>query len=101
MVSFALSAALGAVAGILVTPTQYTAFNVGVPFGIYGFIAAIIGGFGSASGALAGGILLGAVQALAIVVFGAGYKNVVALSILLLVLLLFPSGIFGGRSAKH
>jgi len=99
MVSFALSAALGAVAGILVTPTQYTAFNVGVPFGIYGFIAAIIGGFGSASGALAGGVLLGALQALAIVIFGAGYKNVAALSILLVVLLLFPNGVFGG-SAK-
>ena len=98
MVSFALSAALGAVAGILVTPTQYTAFNVGVPFGIYGFIAAIIGGFGSASGALAGGVLLGAIQALAIVTFGAGYKNVAALSILLVVLLLFPNGIFSGRS---
>jgi branched-chain amino acid transport system permease protein len=102
MVSFALSAALGAVAGILVTPTQYTAFNVGVPFGINGFIAAIIGGFGSASGALAGGVLLGAVQALAIVIFGAGYKNVVALSVLLLVLLVFPSGVFGGRGGeKH
>jgi branched-chain amino acid transport system permease protein len=101
LVSFALSAALGAVAGILVTPTQYTAFNVGVPFGIYGFIAAIIGGFGSASGALAGGVLLGAMQALAIVIFGAGYKNVAALSILLVVLLLFPSGVFGGQAAKH
>jgi len=94
--------ASGAVAGILVTPTQYTAFNVGVPFGINGFIAAIIGGFGSASGALAGGVLLGAVQALAIVIFGAGYKNVVALSVLLLVLLVFPSGVFGGRGGeKH
>lgn len=101
MVSFALSAALGAVAGILVTPMQYTAFNVGVPFGIYGFIAAIIGGFGSASGALAGGILLGAIQALAIVMLGAGYKNVVALSVLLLVLLAFPNGVFGGSAAKH
>ena len=96
----ALSAALGAVAGILVTPTQYTAFNVGVPFGINGFIAAIIGGFGSASGALAGGVLLGAVQALAIVIVGAGYKNVVALSVLLLVLLVFPSGVFGGLGKR-
>src|SRR5262249_2973176 len=101
MVSFALSAALGAVAGILVTPTQYTAFNVGVPFGIYGFIAAIIGGFGSASGALAGGVLLGAIQALAIVTLGAGYKNVAALSILLAGLLLFPNGVLSGRSAKE
>jgi branched-chain amino acid transport system permease protein len=99
MVSFALSAALGAVAGILVTPTQYTAFNVGGPFGINGFIAAIIGGFGSAPGALAGGILLGAAQAAGIVLFGAGYKNVVALSILLIMLLFLPSGLFGSKKA--
>lgn len=95
MISFALSAALGAVAGILVTPTQYTAFNVGTPFGVNGFIAAIIGGFGHAGGALAGGLLLGLAQALAIVIFGAGFKNVAALSLLLLVLLVFPSGLFG------
>lgn len=96
MLSFALSAALGAVAGILVTPTQFTAFNVGTPFGVNGFIAAIIGGFGNAAGALAGGILLGVLQALAIVMFGAGFKNVAALTVLLLVLFLFPSGIFAG-----
>jgi branched-chain amino acid transport system permease protein len=96
LVSFALSAALGAAAGILVTPTQITAFNVGTPFGVSGFIAAIIGGFGSAAGALAGGVLLGILQAVAIVVFGAGFKNVAALSTLLVVLLFFPSGIFAG-----
>ncbi len=45
-----------------ITPTQYTAWSVDGPFGINGFIAAIIGGFGSAPAALAGGILLGVVQ---------------------------------------
>jgi branched-chain amino acid transport system permease protein len=100
MLSFALSAALGAAAGILITPTQYTAYSVDGPFGINGFIAAIIGGFGSAPAALVGGILLGVVQAGAIVVFGAGFKNVVALSILLIVLLFFPSGLFGGFGKK-
>ncbi|MFN0161568.1 MAG: branched-chain amino acid ABC transporter permease [Burkholderiales bacterium] len=93
--SFALSAALGAVAGILITPTQYTAFNVGVPFAIMGFIAAILGGFGSAGGAFAGGIMLGVAQAVAIVTFGAGFKNVAALSILLVFLLARPAGLFG------
>lgn len=95
--SFALSAALGAIAGILITPTQYTAFNVDVPFGVNGFIAAIVGGFGSPIGAFAGGILLGVVQSVAVVLFGAGYKTVAALCVLLLVLLCFPSGLFGGR----
>lgn len=93
--SFALSAALGAIAGILITPTQYTAFNVGVPFAISGFIAAILGGFGNAAGAFAGGIMLGVAQALAIVLFGAGFKNVAALSILLIFLLARPQGLFG------
>jgi branched-chain amino acid transport system permease protein len=93
--SFALSAALGAVAGILITPTQYTAFNVGVPFAISGFIAAILGGFGSAGGAFVGGIMLGVAQAAAIVIFGAGFKNVAALSILLVFLLARPAGLFG------
>ena len=100
ILSFALSAALGAAAGILITPTQYTAYSVGGPFGVNGFIAAIIGGFGSAPAALAGGILLGVVQSGAIVVFGAGYKNVVALTILLIVLLFFPKGLFGGLAKR-
>jgi Branched-chain amino acid ABC-type transport system, permease components len=100
MLSFALSAALGAAAGILITPTQYTAYSVDGPFGINGFIAAIIGGFGSAPAALVGGVLLGVVQSGAIVVFGAGYKNVVALTILLIVLLFFPRGLFGGLGKR-
>lgn len=100
MLSFALSAALGAAAGILITPTQYTAWSVGGPFGINGFIAAIIGGFGSAPAALVGGVLLGVMQSEAIVFFGAGFKNVVALTILLIVLLFFPKGLFGGFGKK-
>ena len=100
MLSFALSAGLGAAAGILITPTQYTAYSVGGPFGINGFIAAIIGGFGSAPAALVGGILLGVVQSGAIVFFGAGFKNVIALTILLVVLLFFPNGLFGGLAKR-
>jgi branched-chain amino acid transport system permease protein len=100
IVSFALSAALGAAAGILITPTQYTAYSVGGPFGINGFIAAIIGGFGSAPAALVGGIFLGVIQSGAIVFFGAGFKNIVALTVLLVVLLFFPSGLFAGRAKR-
>lgn len=93
--SFALSAALGAFAGILLTPTQYTAFNMGVPFAISGFIAAIIGGFGRPSGAFIGGIALGLIQSMAILGLGAGFKNVAALSLLLLFLFVRPSGLLG------
>ncbi len=93
--AFALSAGLGAVAGIMLTPTQYTAFDVGVPFAISGFIAAIIGGFGRPFGAFLGGLMLGVIQAVAILAFGAGLKTIVALSILLLFLFVRPSGILG------
>lgn len=100
VLSFALSAALGAAAGILITPTQYTSYSIDGPFGVNGFIAAIIGGFGSAPAALIGGILLGVAQSGAIVIVGAGYKNVVALTILLIVLFFFPSGLFGGLGKR-
>jgi branched-chain amino acid transport system permease protein len=96
--AFGLSAALGAFAGVLITPTQYTAFNLGVPFAISGFIAAIVGGFGRPIGALAGGIFLGVVQALAIVALGSAFKNIAALSVLLLFLFFRPTGLLG--SAK-
>jgi branched-chain amino acid transport system permease protein len=93
--SFALSAALGAIAGILVTPTQFTAFNVGTPFAISGFIAAIVGGFGRPFGAFLGGIALGLAQALAVFALGSGLKNVAALAVLLVFLFFRPSGILG------
>ncbi len=93
--AFGLSAALGAFAGVLITPTQYTAFNLGVPFAISGFIAAIVGGFGRPLGALAGGIFLGVVQALAIVALGSAFKNIAALSVLLLFLFFRPTGLLG------
>lgn len=93
--SFALSAALGAIAGFLLTPTQYTSYNIGTPFAISGFIAAIVGGFGRPFGAFLGGIVLGLLQALAVVTFGSGMKNVAALSVLLIFLFIRPSGILG------
>jgi len=93
--SFALSAALGAIAGVLITPTQDTAFNVGVPFAISGFIAAIVRRFGHPLGAFMGGIMLGLAQSIAIVAFGAGLKNVAALSVLLIFLFIRPGGILG------
>lgn len=100
IVAFALSAGLGAIAGILITPTQYTAYLVGTPYGINGFIAAIIGGFGSPVAGLVGGILLGVIQSEAIVFFGAGFRNIISLSVLLIVLMYFPKGLFGGLEKK-
>jgi branched-chain amino acid transport system permease protein len=45
--SFAMSAAVGAIGGILITPTQYRAFHIATPYSVNGFVAALIGGLGN------------------------------------------------------
>jgi branched-chain amino acid transport system permease protein len=93
--AFGMAAAFGAAAGILVAPLQYTAFNIGIPFAISGFIAAVLGGLGHAGGAFIGGIVLGLLETVAIVMISGGYRSIVALSLLLVLLLVRPSGLFG------
>jgi branched-chain amino acid transport system permease protein len=101
LASFGLSAALGAIAGILVAPITFTSWDVGVMLGLKGFAAAILGGLGSGPGAVVGGLVLGLIEA-----FGAGYvssayKDVIAFVIILAVLMFMPSGLFGVRSADR
>ena len=62
-VSFALSAAIGAVAGILVTPITLTSYDVGTLLAVKGFAAAMLGGMGSPVGAVVGGLILGLLEA--------------------------------------
>ena len=62
--SFALSAAIGALAGVLVTPITNTSYDVGIALALKGFAAAMLGGMGNPIGALVGGILLGLIEAL-------------------------------------
>lgn len=94
-ISFALSAALGAAGGILITPTQYTQFNIALPYGIKGFVAAIIGGFGNVGGALVGGLILGVLESLAVAFISSGYKDVIVFTLLITILVIRPSGLFG------
>jgi len=59
--AFGLSAAIGALAGVLVTPITFTSYDVGIALALKGFAAAMLGGMGNPKGALVGGILLGLV----------------------------------------
>ena len=59
---FGLSAALGAIAGVLIAPITITSYDVGVMLGLKGFAAAILGGLGSLHGAVAGGLVLGLLE---------------------------------------
>ena len=93
--SFALSAALGALAGALVTPITLTRFDVGLMLGLKGFAATMLGGLGSAYGALAGGLVLGLAEALAGGYISSGYQDAVAFLLILGLLVLRPAGLFG------
>jgi len=95
LLSFTLSGALGAVAGILLTPITTTSYDVGVMLGLKGFSAAILGGYGSMAGAVVGGLLLGTLESLAAGLISSEYKDALAFLILLLVLFIKPSGILG------
>ncbi len=93
--SLALSAAIGAIGGILATPITLTSYSIGTFLALKGFVAAMLGGMGSPIGAVAGGLLLGLLEQ-----FGAGYvssqyKDAIAVIVLLLVLFAMPSGLFG------
>ncbi len=101
LVAYGLSALLGAMAGVLVTPITFTSYDAGVMLGLKGFAAAILGGMGNPMGAVAGGLLLGLIESLAAGLISSGYKDAIAFVILLLVLFLRPSGLFGRASAER
>lgn len=93
MISFGLAAALGALAGVAVTPLTSTRFDVGAGIAVKGFAAAILGGLGSPLAAVAGGLLLGLIEQ-AVIPFSSVLKDAVALAVLLAVLFVRPQGLF-------
>ena len=99
--SFALSAALGALAGVLIAPIAFTSWDSGVMLGLKGFAAAILGGLGSASGAVAGGLALGLIEALGAGYVSSAYKDVFAFLIILAALVFLPHGLLGRGAAER
>jgi branched-chain amino acid transport system permease protein len=95
LLSFALSAAIGAVAGLTLTPIALMDYDRGAMLAIKGFGAAILGGLGSFPGAILGGLILGLIESLSAGMLDSGYKDAYALIILLAVLFIRPSGILG------
>jgi branched-chain amino acid transport system permease protein len=98
--SFAVSAAIGAVAGILAAPITFTSYDVGTMLALKGFAAAMLGGIGSPVGAVVGGLLLGLLEALAAGYLSSTYKDAVAFLVILAVLFALPTGLFG-RAARE
>lgn len=100
VLAFAISAAIGALGGIAVTPINVTSYLSGGIFALSGFVAAVLGGWGSSSGAAVGGLVLGIIQSLATGFVPAGYQDAIAFAILILVLYFMPGGLLRIRSAE-
>ncbi len=100
LLAFAISAAIGALGGIAVTPINSTSYLSGGIYALSGFVAAILGGWGSSTGAVVGGLVLGIIQSLATGFLPAGYQDAIAYVILILILYFRPSGILGHASTE-
>lgn len=99
--SFALSAGIGALAGCAISPIAYTQYNGGTVLAIKGFTVAILGGLGNSMAAVAAGLILGILESFSIWVLPAAYKDAVALVILIAILFVRPSGIFGSSEVSR
>jgi branched-chain amino acid transport system permease protein len=97
LASFGLSAALGALGGILVAPITSTSYDVGIMLGLKGFVAATLGGLGSGAGAIVGGLLLGILEAMTAGYISSAYKDAAPFVLILLVLFFMPRGLFGAK----
>lgn len=94
-IGFAVTAMLGGFGGAMITPAQFTSADAGLAYGVFGFVAAVLGGFGSLPGALIGGLLLGLVNAGVGRYISSNYQTVISFAILLVLLALRPQGIVG------
>jgi branched-chain amino acid transport system permease protein len=99
--SFAVSAAIGAVGGILVTPITLTSYDAGTLLALKAFAGAMLGGIGSAFGAVLGGLLLGLLEAFSAGYLSSQYKDAVAFLVILAVLLVRPEGLLGRAGVER
>jgi branched-chain amino acid transport system permease protein len=100
VLAFVISAAIGAIGGICVGSISPMSYASGGVLGLAGFIAAIVGGWGSSSGAIVGGLTVGLAESLAMGFLPGGYRSAVAYVLLIVILYFRPSGILGSGTAE-
>lgn len=100
-ITWALSAVLAAIAGILIGPI-YGVFSIlGATIGRKGFSAAVIGGYGNMYGAMLGGIILGLAETFVTGYVSSTYRNLIAYIILIAFLFIKPTGIFNEKAIQE
>ncbi|MBI4764361.1 MAG: branched-chain amino acid ABC transporter permease [Deltaproteobacteria bacterium] len=97
LLSFALSATLGAIAGASITPIALMEYDRGPLLALKGFCAAVLGGLGLGTGAVVAGFIIGIIESFSAGFISSGFKDAIALIILILVLFIKPSGLFGSE----
>lgn len=97
MLSFGIGCVLAACAGVILTPVFAVTPTVGVGISLTAFVVMILGGLGSFSGCIVGGLLLGIVENLGVAYLSSGYKHLFGFVILILVLFFRPTGLFGQK----
>jgi branched-chain amino acid transport system permease protein len=99
--TFVLGAALAAVAGVMVILYYGVLdFYMGFLAGMKAFVAAVLGGIGSLSGAMLGGLLIGLIESFWAAYMGGDYKNVAVFAVLMLVLVVRPNGLLGRKQVE-
>jgi branched-chain amino acid transport system permease protein len=99
--AFAMAGAVGALAGVLITPLTSMSYSTGLMLGLKGFAGAILGGYGSTLGAVVGGYLLGLLESLGAGFVSSAYKDAFAFLILLGILFVRPAGLFGSERVRR
>ena len=92
LLAWAMSGAIGAVAGAVIAPITYATYDMGLMLGLKGFVAAVLGGLVSPLGAIAGGFLLGLLESFSAGLLSSGYKDAVAFVVLIALLLVQAAG---------
>ena len=99
-VSYSIAGALGALAGFAAGQLTFAFFALGLTLTLNGFIALAIGGLGSNTGALLGGLALGVLSAFATYFVGGEYQQTISVGLLVLMLLIKPEGLFGAKQVR-
>ncbi len=101
VLAFAIGGLIGGVGGFVIAPVVFANVSIGLTYSLKGFIALAIGGFGSIRGAVVGAVLLGVSEQLFDLYVDPSYEIVVGLTLLMLILVIRPTGLFGDVEARR
>jgi branched-chain amino acid transport system permease protein len=98
--TFLMGGLIGGLAGVLIAPLVTLHYEIGLLLTLKGFAAAILGGLTKPFGAIVGGLILGLLESFAVLMVSSGYKDVVAMAMLIAIMILLPGGLFSRRTRQ-